>query len=66
MPELGSWDVELKLGKDVLLSTALLTWGWQDRAEENNKLDTSACCFMKLGGHTLPQIKVQVLVTKPD
>ena len=46
--------MELKLGKDVLLSTAMLTWGWQDRAEEeNNQLETFACCFTKLGGHRL-------------
>lgn len=41
--------------------------GLADRAEEeNNQLETLACCFTKLGGHTLPQIKVRVLMTKPD
>ena len=34
--------------------------------KQDNKLETSVCCFAKLGGHKLPQIKIWALATKPD
>ena len=49
------------------LSTTLLASGLIDKVrEQDNKLETIACHFVKLGGHKLPRIKVQALVTKPD
>ena len=58
---------QLKLEKDVQLSTTLLASGLTDKVgEQNNKLETLACHFAKLGGHKLSWIKVRVLVTKCD
>ena len=57
---------ELKLEKDIQLSTILLFSGLTDKVEEQNNLETLACHFSKLGGHKLPWMKIQVLVTKPD
>lgn len=50
---------ELKLEKDMQLSTTLLPLGLTDKVgEQDNKLETLACHFAKLGGYKLLQIKV--------
>lgn len=60
-------EEELKLEKNMQLSTTLLAPGLADKVQEqNNKLETFMCHLAKLGGHKLLQIKVQVLVRKPD
>lgn len=49
------------------VSSALLASGLEDKLrEQDDKLESSACCFARIGGHKLPQIKVQEFVTKPD
>lgn len=60
-------EEELKLEKDMGVSSALLASGLEDKLrEQDDKLESSACCFARIGGHKLPQIKVQEFVTKPD
>ena len=59
-------EEELTLEKAVQLSTILPASELADKVrEQDNKLETIACHFAKLGGHKLPWIKVQALVTKP-
>lgn len=55
-------EQELKLKKDVQLSTTLLASGLADKMEEqNNKLNTLVWCFTKLGGYKLPRIRSECL-----
>lgn len=59
-------EEELTLEKAVQLSTILPASELADKvSEQDNKLETIACHFAKLGGRKLPWIKVQALVTKP-
>lgn len=60
-------EEELRLEKDMWLSTILLSLNLSDNVgKQDGKLDTLLCSFAKLGGHKLPQIKVQVFETKPE
>lgn len=60
-------EEELRLEKDMQLSTLLLASGLVDKVgKQPIKLETLMCHFAKPGGHKLWGIKVQMLMTKPD
>lgn len=50
--------VELRLEKDMWSSISLLAVGVVNKVgEQDSKLETLACPFLKLGGYKVPQIK---------
>ena len=52
-------EEELRLEKDVWLSTTLLASGLAEEVgKQDNRLETLACRFAKLGGCKLQRIKV--------
>lgn len=49
------------------VSTILLVSRLTDKTgEQEDESETLMCCFAELGGHKLLQIKIRVLLTKPD
>lgn len=62
--EAGVKELEEKLRreKDMWLSTTLLPLGPADNVgEQDNKLEDIVCCFAKLGGRKLPQVRPEHL-----
>lgn len=52
---------------DKWLSTALLALEPVDKmGQQGNKLVTMVCHFERLGGHKMPQVKIQTFPTKAD
>lgn len=59
-------EEKLRLERDMRLSTVLALELADQVVEQEGKLETLLCSFVKLGRRNLPWIKVQALVTKPD
>ena len=49
------------------MTTTLLVSRLADKmGEQEDTSETFMCCFTELEGHKLPQIKIRMLLTKPD